>query len=195
MPKKQLNSYQLELRSPENTARLKRVAANNQHIFTLAERSERERKRRFRLVLEQKLARRPQENTSQEVIKFPEQRISYLEGLFLGIIIVVLLSLFPDFVVLLNPHKTLLISDSFQYHQMKHSETTAITVDEDGLEDPNFDGLYNGKEIPQLDVEDPYAYLPYLPQTESEVKSAVEDLTQKIRIEGMARRQNSMESS
>jgi hypothetical protein len=97
MPRKPLNSYQLELRSPENTARVKRAAANNQRIFTLAEQSERERKRRFRLALEQKLVRRPQENTSQEVIKFPEQRISYLEGLSLGIIIGVLLSLFLDF--------------------------------------------------------------------------------------------------
>jgi hypothetical protein len=35
----------------------------------------------------------------------------------------------------------------------------------------------------------PYSYAPYLPQTESEVKSVVEDLTQKLRLEGMARRQ------
>ncbi len=80
-------------------ARVKRVEALNKRIFTLAEKSERERKRRFRLALEQKLARRPQEHTSQEVIKFPEQRISYLEGLFLGIIIGVLLSLFLDFAI------------------------------------------------------------------------------------------------
>jgi hypothetical protein len=99
MPRKQLNSYQLELRSKENTARVKRIAANNRRIFPLAEQSERERKRLCRLALEQKLARRSQENTSQEVIKFPERRISYLEGLFLGIIIGVLLSLFLDFVI------------------------------------------------------------------------------------------------
>jgi hypothetical protein len=72
---------------------------------------------------------------------------------------------------------------------MSASEMSAITVDENGLEDPNFDGFYNGKEIPQLEEEDPYSYAPYLPQTEQEVKSAVEDLTQKLRIEGMARRQ------
>jgi hypothetical protein len=37
---------------------------------------------------------------------------------------------------------------------------------------------------------DPYSYCPpdQLPQTEGEVKSAVEDLTQKLRIEGMSRR-------
>jgi hypothetical protein len=99
MSRKQLNSYQLELRSKENTARVKRVAANNQRVFTLAEQSERERKRWLRLALEQKLARRLQENTSQEVIKFQERRISYLEGLFLGIIIGVLLSLFLDFAI------------------------------------------------------------------------------------------------
>jgi hypothetical protein len=68
-------------------------------------------------------------------------------------------------------------------------ETPAITVDENGLEDPNFDGYFNGKEVPQYDEEDPYSYAPYLPQTEQEVKSAVEDLTQKLRIEGMAHRQ------
>jgi hypothetical protein len=75
---------------------------------------------------------------------------------------------------------------------MISSETPAITVDENGLEDPNFDGtlspsVYNEKEVPQFDEEGPYSYAPYLPQNESEAKSAVEDLTQKLRTEGMAR--------
>jgi hypothetical protein len=72
---------------------------------------------------------------------------------------------------------------------MSSSETPVITVNEDGLEDPNYDGYFDDKEVPQLDEEDPYSYAPYLPQNESEVKSAVENLTQKLRIEGMARRQ------
>jgi hypothetical protein len=72
---------------------------------------------------------------------------------------------------------------------MSSSETPAITVDEDGLEDPNFDGYFNDKEVHPYNEEDPYSYSPYLPQTEEEVKVAVEDLTQKLRIEGMARRQ------
>jgi hypothetical protein len=59
-----------------------------------------------RLALEQKLARRPQENTSQEVIKFPERRISYLEGLFLGIFVGVGISLFLDFAIT-EQHSTL----------------------------------------------------------------------------------------
>ncbi len=46
------------------------------------------------------------------------------------------------------------------------------------------------EEVPQSDEEDPYAYVPpQFPQTEGEVKSAVENLTQKLRIQGMARRQ------
>jgi hypothetical protein len=32
---------------------------------------------------------------------------------------------------------------------MSSSETPDITVDEDGLADPNFDGYFNGKEAPQ----------------------------------------------
>jgi hypothetical protein len=99
MPRKQLNVYQLELRSPENKARVKKITETNQRIFRLAEQSDRERKRLCRLALEQKLAHRPQENTSQEVIKFPERRISYLEGLFLGIFIGVLISLLLDFTI------------------------------------------------------------------------------------------------
>ena len=87
MPRKQLNSYQRELRSPENKTRVKRITETNQRIFRLAEQSDRERRRVCRLALEQKLARRSHENISQEPIKFPERRISYLEGLFLGIFI------------------------------------------------------------------------------------------------------------
>ncbi len=79
---------------------------------------------------------------------------------------------------------------------MSSSETPAITVNEDGLEDPNFDGFFNGKEVPQeilqVDEADPYTYNPFdftqLPQTEDEVKIAVEDLTQKLRIGGVMRR-------
>jgi hypothetical protein len=46
---------------------------------------------------------------------------------------------------------------------------------------------------PQLeDKEDPYSYNPYdrtqLPQTEGEVKNAVEELTQKLRLGGLTRR-------
>ena len=99
MPRKQLNSYQLELRSPENKARVKKITETNQRIFRLAEQSDRERKRLCRLALEQKLARRSHENTSQETIKFPERRISYLEGLFLGIFIGVLISLLLDLTI------------------------------------------------------------------------------------------------
>jgi hypothetical protein len=106
MSRKQLNAYQLELRSKENKARVKKITATNQRIFRLAEQSDRERKRLCRLALEQKLARRLQENTSQEVIKFPERRISYLEGLFLGVFIGVLLSLFLDFTIT-GQHSTL----------------------------------------------------------------------------------------
>jgi hypothetical protein len=72
---------------------------------------------------------------------------------------------------------------------MSSSETPAITVDEDGLADPNFDGYFSDKEYPPYNAEDPYIYAPYLPQNEQEVKSAVEDLTKKLRREGMARRQ------
>jgi hypothetical protein len=79
---------------------------------------------------------------------------------------------------------------------MSSSETPAIPLDSNGLPpDPNFDGYFNNKEVPQFDredfsMEDPYSYAsPYLPQNEQEVKSAVEDLTQKLQIEGMARRQ------
>jgi hypothetical protein len=32
---------------------------------------------------------------------------------------------------------------------MSSSETPNITVDEDGLQDPNFDGYFNGRELPQ----------------------------------------------
>jgi hypothetical protein len=99
MLRKQLNSYQLELLSPENKARVKKITETNQRIFRLAEQSDRERKRQCRLALEQKLARRSQENTSQEVIKFPERRISYLEGLFLGIFIGVLINLLLDLTI------------------------------------------------------------------------------------------------
>jgi hypothetical protein len=53
MLRKQLSPYQLELRSKANMARVKRIGAPNNRIFTLAEHSERERKRRFRLALEQ----------------------------------------------------------------------------------------------------------------------------------------------
>ena len=106
MPRKQLNAYQLELHSPENKARVKKITETNQRIFRLAEQSDRERRRLCRLALEQKLARRPQENTPQEVIKFPERRISNLEGLFLGIFIGVLISLFLDFTIT-GQHSTL----------------------------------------------------------------------------------------
>jgi hypothetical protein len=106
MPRKQLNAYQLELRSPENKARVKRITETNQRIFRLAEQNDRERKRLCRLALEQKLACMSQENTSQEVIKFPERRISYLEGLFLGIFIGVLISLLLDFTIT-GQHSTL----------------------------------------------------------------------------------------
>jgi hypothetical protein len=99
MPRKQLNTYQLELRSPENKARVKRITETNQCIFRLAEQSDRERRRLSRLALEQKLARRPQENTLQEVVKFPERRMNYLEGLFLEIFIGVGISLFLDFAI------------------------------------------------------------------------------------------------
>ena len=48
-------------------------------------------------------------------------------------------------------------------------------------------------EPPQLESErDPYSYDPFdltqLPQTESEVKSTVEDLTQKLRVGGLTRK-------
>jgi len=99
MPRKQLNSYQLELRSPENKARVKKITETNQRIFRLAEQSDRERRRLCRLALEQKLARRAHENTSQEPIKFPERRISHLEGIFLGIFIGVVISLFLDLTI------------------------------------------------------------------------------------------------
>ncbi len=106
MPRKQLNSYQLELRSPENKARVKRITETNQRIFRLAEQSDRERRRLCRLALEQTLARGSHENNSQEAIKFPDRRISYLEGLFLGIFIGVLISLFLDFTTT-GQHSTL----------------------------------------------------------------------------------------
>ncbi len=42
---------------------------------------------------------------------------------------------------------------------------------------------------PQVNEEDPYSYNPFdptqLPQTEGEVKIAIEDLTQKLRIGGL----------
>jgi hypothetical protein len=97
MPRKQLNSFQLELRSKANTARIKRVQATNQGIFTLAEQSERERKRRLTLALAQKLARRPQAITSQKGEQIPRRTIGYLEALFLGIVIGLLFSLCIDF--------------------------------------------------------------------------------------------------
>jgi hypothetical protein len=53
MPRKQLNAYQLELRSKEHKARVKKITATNQRIFKLAEQSDRERKRLCRLALEQ----------------------------------------------------------------------------------------------------------------------------------------------
>jgi hypothetical protein len=106
MPRKQLNPYQLELRSSENKTRVKRITETNQRISRLAEQSDRERRRLCRLALEQKLARRPQENTLQEVIKFTERRISYLEGLFLGIFIGVLIGLLLDFTIT-GQHSTL----------------------------------------------------------------------------------------
>jgi hypothetical protein len=89
-----------------------------------------------------------------------------------------------------------LTSTSFRNHQMSSSETPAIAVNEDGLEDLNFDGFFNGKETPQevlqVDEADPFTYNPFdltqLPQTEGEVKIAVEDLTQKLRIGGLTRR-------
>jgi hypothetical protein len=89
---------------------------------------------------------------------------------------------------------------SFLITLIKSSSVSSskLIVYQYGLADPNFDGYFNGKEVPQeiLQVdeeegaEDPYAYCPpdLLPQTEGEVKSAVEDLTQKLRIQGMARR-------
>ena len=47
-------------------------------------------------------------------------------------------------------------------------------------------------EPPQVNEEDPYSYDPFnftqLPQTEGEVKIAIEDLTQKLRIGGLTRR-------
>jgi hypothetical protein len=101
MSRKQLNAYQLERRSKEHKARVKKITATKQRIFKLAEQSDRERKRLCRLALEQKLAR-----TSQEVIKFPDRRISYLEGLFLGVFIGVLLSLLLDFTIT-GQHSTL----------------------------------------------------------------------------------------
>jgi hypothetical protein len=106
MPRKQLNSYQLELRSPENKARVQKIAETNQRIFKLAEQSDRERRRLCRLALEQKLARRSHESISQEPTKFPERRISYLEGLFLGIFIGVSISLFLDLTIT-GQHSTL----------------------------------------------------------------------------------------
>ena len=106
MPRKQLNSYQRELRSPENKARVKKITETNQRIFRLAEQSDRERRRLCRLALEQKLARRLQANTLQEPIKFSERRISYLEGLFLGIFIGVWISLFLEFTIT-GQHSTL----------------------------------------------------------------------------------------
>ncbi len=44
---------------------------------------------------------------------------------------------------------------------MSSSETPAITVDENGLKDPNYyDGYFNDKEVPQCDEEDPYSCAP-----------------------------------
>jgi hypothetical protein len=79
---------------------------------------------------------------------------------------------------------------------MSSSETSAIPLHNNGLPYPNFDGYFNDKEVPQFDGKNPYpySYASYLPQTESEVKSAVEDLTQKLQIEGMARRQSTIQS-
>ncbi len=57
MPRKQLNAYQLELRSIENKAHVKKITETNQRIFRLAEQKDLERKRLCRLALEQKLAR------------------------------------------------------------------------------------------------------------------------------------------
>ncbi len=47
-------------------------------------------------------------------------------------------------------------------------------------------------DLPQMNGEDPYSYDPFdftqLPQTEGEVKIVIEDLTQKLRIGGLTRR-------
>jgi hypothetical protein len=75
---------------------------------------------------------------------------------------------------------------------------------EDGTEVPDayeqFQALYGSvmetvmetTEPPKTDEEDPYSYNPFdltqLPQTEGEVKIAVEDLTQKLRIGGLTSR-------
>ncbi len=72
---------------------------------------------------------------------------------------------------------------------------------EDGTEEPDalekfnelFGTIMATTEPPQLEnEEDPYSYDPFdrtqLPQTEGEVKSAIEDLTQKLRIGGATRR-------
>jgi hypothetical protein len=57
---------------------------------------------------------------------------------------------------------------------------------EDGTEEPDmYEEVFKGLKEERL--MDPYSYCPpdLLPQTEGEVKSAVEDLTQMLRIEGM----------
>jgi hypothetical protein len=63
------------------------------------------------------------------------------------------------------------------------ASTGAVEPSQSNEEDP----------CPQLESEeDPYSYNPFdltqLPQTEGEVKNAVEDLTHKLRIGGLARR-------
>ncbi len=55
-----------------------------------------------------------------------------------------------------------------------------------------YDQVMETMEPPQVNEEDPYSYNPFdptqLPQTEDEVKIAVEDLTQKLRTGGITRR-------
>jgi hypothetical protein len=62
---------------------------------------------------------------------------------------------------------------------------------DDRVEEPDaYEEL--GRELKERGLMDPpYSHNPpdLFPQTEGEVRSAVEDLTQKLRIEGMARRQ------
>jgi hypothetical protein len=78
------------------------------------------------------------------------------------------------------------------------SSSNERTLVEDGTEVPNAyeefqefcSQVMEITEPSQMNEEDPYSYCPsnLLPQTEGEVRSAVEDLTQKLRIEGMSRR-------
>jgi hypothetical protein len=109
MPRKHLNSFQLELRFKASTARIKRVEELNKRNFTLAQQSgERERKRRLTLALAQKLVRKPQAITSQRGKQIPGGIIGYLEGSVLGIIIGLLFSLCIDLLA------------QYQYHTMTY---------------------------------------------------------------------------